>query len=170
MNEMRKLMEAVGNHEPVYTEFRDPDGNFIITYSHSKGYRAKGIGEYEDQIPNDSFNTLDDAANHAELCRADLNDYNDDGQPSEYQEWQDFEGGDDWDHGQYDESIEHINEDPTVGGNMHELQRKLTELESFAETLYWNYEKYPQLKEHQALLQEVMTQSQVLRRKVFGLR
>ena len=27
----------------------------------------------------------------------------DDGQPSEYDEWQDFMGGDDWDHGQYDE-------------------------------------------------------------------
>lgn len=28
----------------------------------------------------------------------------DDGQPSEYEEWQDHMGGDDWDHGQYDES------------------------------------------------------------------
>ena len=28
----------------------------------------------------------------------------DDGQPSEYDEWQDYMGGDDWDHGQYDES------------------------------------------------------------------
>lgn len=27
----------------------------------------------------------------------------DDGQPSEYDEWQDFYGGDDWDHGQFDE-------------------------------------------------------------------
>ena len=27
----------------------------------------------------------------------------DDGQLSEYEEWQDFMGGDDWDHGQYDE-------------------------------------------------------------------
>lgn len=26
----------------------------------------------------------------------------DDGQPSEYDEWQDYMGGDDWDHGQYD--------------------------------------------------------------------
>ena len=29
-------------------------------------------------------------------------DYEDDGQPSEYEEWQDYMGGDDWDHGQYD--------------------------------------------------------------------
>ena len=28
--------------------------------------------------------------------------YEDDGQPSEYDEWQDVYGGDDWDHGQYD--------------------------------------------------------------------
>lgn len=27
----------------------------------------------------------------------------DDGQPSEYDEWQDYYGGDDWDHGQYDD-------------------------------------------------------------------
>jgi hypothetical protein len=29
--------------------------------------------------------------------------YDDDGQPDEYTEWQDYYGGDDWDHGQYDE-------------------------------------------------------------------
>ena len=27
----------------------------------------------------------------------------DDGQPDEYTEWQDYMGGDDWDHGQYDD-------------------------------------------------------------------
>ena len=30
--------------------------------------------------------------------------YEDDGQPSEYEEYQDYMGGDDWDHGQFDES------------------------------------------------------------------
>lgn len=29
--------------------------------------------------------------------------YEDDGQPDEYTEWQDLYGGDDWDHGQYDD-------------------------------------------------------------------
>ena len=29
--------------------------------------------------------------------------HEDDGQPSEYDEWQDYMGGDDWDHGQYDD-------------------------------------------------------------------
>ena len=28
--------------------------------------------------------------------------YENDGQPTEYEEWQDVYGGDDWDHGQYD--------------------------------------------------------------------
>ena len=32
----------------------------------------------------------------------DLDDDDDDGQPTEYEEWQDVNGGDDWDHGQYD--------------------------------------------------------------------
>lgn len=27
----------------------------------------------------------------------------DEGQPTEYEEWQDYMGGDDWDHGQFDE-------------------------------------------------------------------
>jgi len=30
-------------------------------------------------------------------------EYEDDYQPTEYEEWQDFYCGDDWDHGQYDE-------------------------------------------------------------------
>lgn len=45
----------------------------------------------EDDYPNDE----PDSALDEEL------DY--DGQPDEYTEWQDVYGGDDWDHGQYDE-------------------------------------------------------------------
>jgi len=30
-------------------------------------------------------------------------EFEDDFQPDEYTEWQDYYGGDDWDHGQYDE-------------------------------------------------------------------
>ena len=30
-------------------------------------------------------------------------DDEDEGQPDEYTEWQDYMGGDDWDHGQFDE-------------------------------------------------------------------
>lgn len=33
----------------------------------------------------------------------DSEEWEDDGQPTEYEEWQDVYGGDDWDHGQFDE-------------------------------------------------------------------
>ena len=33
----------------------------------------------------------------------DFDDDDYDGQPDEYTEWQDYMGGDDWDHGQFDE-------------------------------------------------------------------
>lgn len=41
----------------------------------------------EDDYPDDDDSVLD---------------FDDDGQPDEYTEWQDYYGGDDWDHGQYD--------------------------------------------------------------------
>ena len=34
----------------------------------------------------------------------DADGWDDDGQPDEYTEWQDYMGGDDWDHGQFDAS------------------------------------------------------------------
>ena len=39
---------------------------------------------------------------NVDIVDDDYDDY-DDGQPDEYTEWQDVYGGDDWDHGQYDE-------------------------------------------------------------------
>lgn len=47
---------------------------------HDMDYHDLDCEEYEDR-----YLTLDD-----------------DGQPDEYTEWQDFNGGDDWDHGQYE--------------------------------------------------------------------
>jgi|TARA_R110002096_G_scaffold406555_1_gene604854 hypothetical protein len=35
-------------------------------------------------------------------CSEAMGDFEDDGQPDEYTEWQDVYGGDDWDQGQYD--------------------------------------------------------------------
>ena len=69
MNEMRKLMEAVqldeyDRREPIYIEYRDPDGDFIVKYNHSRGYYAEGDGV--DRAP--SFENLDDAIEHGELC------------------------------------------------------------------------------------------------------
>jgi hypothetical protein len=39
---------------------------------------------------------------HCECVEID-EEFEDDGQPSEYEEWQDFYGGDDWDQGQFDD-------------------------------------------------------------------
>jgi hypothetical protein len=38
----------------------------------------------------------------AEEWDDEYDEYEDDGQPTEYEEWQDYYDGDDWDHGQYD--------------------------------------------------------------------
>ena len=93
-------MEAVQlNEESV--EYRDPDGDFIIYYSFPRGYIAVGRNDFKEDISGESFDNLDDAIEHAEICMSISDD--DEGQPSEYEEWQDFQGGDDWDQGQYDE-------------------------------------------------------------------
>ena len=47
------------------------------------------------QIRNDELPVVEDVD--------DDDYYEDDGQPDEYTEWQDYMGGDDWDHGQYDD-------------------------------------------------------------------
>lgn len=50
--------------------------------------------------------SCDNFTESAEVCPAcgepQWQDDEYDGQPTEYDEWQDFYGGDDWDHGQYD--------------------------------------------------------------------
>ena len=55
----------------------------------------------------DEMVTIRDEFSDATICERceceKVDVYEDDGQPSEYDEWQDFYGGDDWDHGQYDE-------------------------------------------------------------------
>ena len=48
-------------------------------------------------LDTNEFEFVDDSRDEV-----DAYEYEDDGQPSEYEEWQDVYGGDDWDHGQYD--------------------------------------------------------------------
>ena len=60
----------------------------------------------------EGYSRADVARSFAELSEAEIDAYfaddhdgdEDDGQPTEYTEWQDYMGGDDWDHGQYDEA------------------------------------------------------------------
>lgn len=52
------------------------------------------------------FLTKENTMNDYELdadAEFDCGPYDDDGQPTEYEEWQDVYGGDDWDQGQYDD-------------------------------------------------------------------
>jgi hypothetical protein len=46
----------------------------------------------------------------------DEREFEDDGQPSEYDEWQDFNGGDDWDQGQWDGNEEYDDYQNSYGG------------------------------------------------------
>jgi len=52
-------------------------------------------GDYRDEVMEDEYDVMESWNHYRE---PDVND----GQPSEYDEWQDYMGGDDWDHGQYD--------------------------------------------------------------------
>jgi hypothetical protein len=58
-----------------------------------------------DQESWEGYDEFEQAAYEQEWYEDDDGDYYDehDGQPDEYTEWQDVYGGDDWDHGQYDE-------------------------------------------------------------------
>ena len=65
---------------------RSPGGKIAPGEPLSLPLRGEGI-----------FNSGDVPMNDGDM------DVEDDGQPSEYDEWQDVHGGDDWDHGQFDE-------------------------------------------------------------------
>ena len=56
---------------------------------------VKSMVAAEIEADEENWEELESDDGHLEL-------YEDDGQPDEYTEWQDYYGGDDWDHGQYD--------------------------------------------------------------------
>lgn len=60
---------------------------------------AEAMEAHADDFGDDDLDALDDLED-GEYDEDAL--FEDDGQPTEYEEWQDFMGGDDWDHGQYD--------------------------------------------------------------------
>ena len=72
----------------MYRDFVDSREGFDATTETAMEAQEKGYydAEYEEWL---------------EDLEADYDD--DDGQPTEYEEWQDYMGGDDSDHGQYDE-------------------------------------------------------------------
>lgn len=59
--------------------------------------------EYYNDVSGGNFEEVERSPFFEEFDEDEDDDnFEDDGQPSEYDEWQDFMGGDDWDHGQYD--------------------------------------------------------------------
>jgi len=66
--------------------------NDLNTHAHSDALVIDAdIRESYNQLCEEHLNQLDERL----VCE-------DDGQPTEYDEWQDVFGGDDWDHGQFD--------------------------------------------------------------------
>ena len=63
------------------------------------GYPGDGVDDTGDDPTDPEHDEVGDADTDYDIEFDD----EDDGQPSEYEEWQDFMGGDDWDHGQCDE-------------------------------------------------------------------
>ena len=69
-------------------------------------FEAKQAQDFEDDVNGELAQAEADAWNDSEADQDEFefleleDDY--DGQPTEYDEWQDFYGGDDWDHGQFD--------------------------------------------------------------------
>lgn len=68
MNNMRKLMETVDVLNEAYIEYRDPEGRFQVIYQPPRGYFAVGKNDYAQDISGESFDHIDDAIEHAEIC------------------------------------------------------------------------------------------------------
>lgn len=113
-DELNGMVEAMGDLNSGSFELTAPDGY------ESDEPDSLGDLETNDSIEiniEDSRDLFEELEGELALCEYELRmeDYNredaaaedfyyeDDGQPTEYEEWQDVNGGDDWDHGQYDE-------------------------------------------------------------------
>jgi hypothetical protein len=105
----RMLRQAKAMFGPIRSSEPDPAGVQLET-------RPVKVAEERHEEINDGANGYDDvkiAREHDEIVAKarqeseERNGYDDepedDGQPSEYDEWQDYMGGDDWDQGQYDD-------------------------------------------------------------------
>ena len=89
------------------TEAEQLLNNYSDDYKDKFGFRPRGLTP--EQLASvewlkDAIDGLGDFNEDGNLPEVDGNyDEEDDGQPSEYEEYQDFYGGDDWDQGQYDD-------------------------------------------------------------------
>ena len=77
------------------------DKEFCLTAPEGENQDEDSLGELEtNEFDSIEIDIEDSRDMYDEISDNEL--YEDDGQPDEYTEWQDFMGGDDWDHGQYD--------------------------------------------------------------------
>ena len=89
------------------TEAEQLLNNYSDDYKDKFGFRPRGLTP--EQLASvewlkDAIDGLGDFNEDGNLPEVDGNyDEEDDGQPSEYEEYQDFYGGDEWDQGQYDD-------------------------------------------------------------------
>ena len=87
---MMRSKPFMGDYLPQDAPDVSPIADALFSHPHFGGASEK---EERHEEHNDGANGYDDGDDIEE----------DDGQPSEYDEWQDYMGGDDWDHGQYDD-------------------------------------------------------------------
>ena len=74
-----------GGYDPRVEDNHPVQGGDDWMYGGSDLHGEMLHGDYRDEVMQDEYEIMED-----------------DGQPDEYTEWQDYMGGDDWDHGQYD--------------------------------------------------------------------
>ena len=65
-------------------------------------HRSADVNSFDSQVHCDEMSFDKFTPEERAEFEAIHDEVDDDGQPSEYTEWQDFEGGDDWDQDQYD--------------------------------------------------------------------
>ena len=102
-DELNEMVEAMGSFEltaPDGYESDEPDSLGDLETNDSIEINIEDSRDLFDELNND--NHLYENENREDAAAEDFY-YEDDGQPTEYDEWQDVYGGDDWDHGQYDE-------------------------------------------------------------------
>ena len=133
MNEMRKLMESVGRLTEEYVEYRDPDGEFMVIYSFPRGYVAVSKNDSAADISGESFDTLDDAIEHAEISLSfgGDTDHDETNLQAFDRDMSDSEPFGD----EYDESVEMIGEEPLREYREDDLSEIADELEEIREQM-----------------------------------
>ena len=99
-NEINEMVEAMGELHDGSFELTAPDDYESDEPDSLGDLDTNDSIEINIEDSRDLFEELEDEDDEHGEYRFESDAY--DGQPTEYEEWQDVYGGDDWDHGQYD--------------------------------------------------------------------